>query len=66
MHPLGPLGIEPAVRLLVLGLEDADDLALTVLHEVGAGAALINPLRVDPGIDRVLCLADSFCEYRIV
>ena len=40
MHPLGPLGVEPPVRLLVLGLEHADRLALHVTHEVRARGPL--------------------------
>lgn len=40
VHPLGPLGVQPAVGLLVLGLEHAHDAAVGVLHEVAAAATL--------------------------
>ena len=40
VHPLGPLGVEPAVRLLVLGLENSNDFAVHVLDKVAAAASL--------------------------
>lgn len=46
VNPLVPLGVAGGVRLLVLGLEDADHLALRVARKVAAGAALCDHARV--------------------
>ena len=66
MHPLGPLGVEPAVGLLVLRLEHADRLPVLVLDEVRAGAALVDALGVDAGLDGVLGRPDELRELRVV
>ncbi len=66
VHPLHPLGVQPAVGLLVLGLEHADDLAVGVLDEVAAAAALVDALRVDAGLDGGLGLPNQLRELGII
>ncbi len=66
MHPLGPLGIEPAVGFLVLGLEHPDDFAVTVFDKVTAAAALIDTLRKHSALDGMLGLTDQISELRII
>ena len=66
MHPLGPLGVQPAVGLLVLGLEDADRRALCVLDKVAAAAALVDALGVEAGLDRLLGLPHQVRELGVI
>lgn len=46
MNPFVPLGVSRRVRLLIFGLEYADNLAVWVSREVAARAALRNHARV--------------------
>ena len=66
VHPLGPLGVQPAVRFLVFGFVDSDGLPLGVLHEVAPTGALVDPHRVHALVYGGLRLADQLGEGRIV
>lgn len=41
VHPFGPFWVQSAVGLFVFGLEDADDFAIGVFHEITTAASLI-------------------------
>ena len=66
MHPLGPLGIQSPIRLLILGLEHSNGLPLGVLDEVRPTGALIDPHRVHSLVNGVLSSANEVCEARII
>ena len=66
MHPLGPLWVEAAIWLLVFGLEHSDDFAVDVFDEIAATAALVDPGRIDAGVDRGLRLPHDLIEGWII
>jgi len=66
VQPFGPLGVQSSVWLLVLRFEDCDDLAVGVLDEVTAAAALVDALRVNTVLDSVLCRSNQLRELGVV
>lgn len=65
MDPFVPLGIASCVRLLVLGLEDAHDLALRIPGKIAAGTPLCNHSRMRALKDGLPDTAHDLFELRL-
>ena len=66
MHPFGPLWVEPAVWLLVFGLEHPDYFAVNIFDEIAATAPLVDAGGIDAGVNRCFRLPHNFVEGWII